>query len=574
MKSFFKKFIFILGDEKSKLKYLTALFLLSSLLDVLGIALIGPFFNKLNNSNTGITLNIASNSTKEFIACMIIFVFVFKGIVAYFVNKKILYYSYNQQGILIKKIMKSYQKCPLEKIISINTAEVINIINNFTNTFASSVLMNILSLAANLLIVIAIILFLAIQNIMIISILVALMVISTLFYDFFFKKSLKKTGVIAAQAQENIIKWVNQSLGGFKEINLLNVDKFFYEKVSKQTDDYAESNSIANALQLIPRYVIEDTVIIFVVSILIIQYRTSGNINEIMALLSMYAVSAIRLMPAVNESIRSISKMRFSLPVIDKLYDVLQNLEFEESFQSNKDSSLFKNFNEVKLLDVSYKYPETKNYALDNVSIAIQKGQSIGIIGKSGSGKTTLVNIILGLLAIQKGSLVVDEIVINDKKKMYDWRKHLAYIPQDIFLLDDSIARNIAFGINDSDYSESQILHALKVAHLYDFVNTLPNKLDTMVGERGVKLSGGQRQRIAIARAIYHDRNIIVMDEATSALDNETEKTIVDAIEGLKGDRTLIVIAHRHTTLKNCDYIYKMEDGSIVAHGKYDSICK
>jgi len=227
------------------------------------------------------------------------------------------------------------------------------------------------------------------------------------------------------------------------------------------------------------------------------------------------------------------------------------------------------NFSNICLNNVYYKYPNTTHGALENVSIKIIKGQSIGLIGQSGAGKSTLVNVILGFLEPQQGQLLADGNLIPNLRM---WLNNFAYIPQSIFLLDDTLRRNVAMGIEDKDIDEIQVWNAIKMAQLTEMIHQLPNGLDTLIGENGVRLSGGQRQRVALARAFYHERDIIIMDEATSSLDHETEKEVIHTIKRLKGNKTLIVIAHRLTTVEHCDVLFRLEAGRITAVGSYQEV--
>ncbi|MCX5884669.1 MAG: ABC transporter ATP-binding protein [Proteobacteria bacterium] len=575
MKTFYGKFLFILGNERKKIKYLLLLFLFSSMLDLFGIALIGPFLNNLFNSETGGFFSEISKGAPVYIGIMIVAAFCIKGVTAYYVAKTIVFFSYRQQGILVKKIMGAYQKYPYEHLVTVNTAEIINTINNYSALFASGVLMNILDLWANCFVALVIIGFLAYQDWIILGILVGMLALVIFIYDYFFKVRFERSGKECAQAQEQIIRGVNHAFGGLKEIRLLGVEDYFYRKVSVAVDKYANEGSISSAFQILPRYLIETVMIVFVVSVLIIYSYLGRNIQEIVYLFGIFGVAAMRLMPSSNQIIVSMSKVRFSLFVIDRLYETLLEIERFAGNQERNDAgrSKFKQFRQIVLKDVYFKYKNTEYPALKDINIVVRRGQSIGIIGESGSGKTTLVNLILGLLAPQSGEIAVDGVTIN-KNNLNEWRQLLAYIPQDIYLIDDTIARNVALGIEDAMISFARLERAMKSAQIWDFVNQLPKGIDTMVGERGIMLSGGQRQRIAIARAIYHDHDIIVMDEGTSALDDETESAVVKSIAALKGDYTLIVIAHRYTTLKNCDLIYKMSCGAVIDSGEYQVLCQ
>jgi ABC-type multidrug transport system fused ATPase/permease subunit len=315
-------------------------------------------------------------------------------------------------------------------------------------------------------------------------------------------------------------------------------------------------------------------------SISLIVYQ---NLESLLPVLGIFTVASLRMVPAITGLVKGASTLRNSTYTLDRLY-----LEFKEieSFQKeavsqfsvamntrSRENYQKKNltFRDRIVLDgVSYRYPEANEHALSDISLTLRKGESIAFIGKSGAGKTTLVDVILGLLLPQQGDIQVDDTSIY--QNLRSWQNLIAYIPQSIYLIDDTIERNIAFGVPDEAIDGEKVEKAIQAAQLQDLIAELPEGMKTSVGERGVRLSGGQRQRIGIARAIYHDRPILILDEATSALDNETENLVSEAIESLAGVKTTIAIAHRLSTIQNCDRIYLMEKGKIVKSGTYQEV--
>ncbi|MGH8001479.1 MAG: ABC transporter ATP-binding protein, partial [Brasilonema sp.] len=312
------------------------------------------------------------------------------------------------------------------------------------------------------------------------------------------------------------------------------------------------------------------------------------NPQSLISILSIFAVASIRLMPAASQLMSATGILRNSSYSLNKLYLDLKEIEEIKKIdsekyvfflhQSNLDvisrkSVQTKNLNfvnEIILNKINYCYPNAPENALKNVSLTIKKGQSIALIGKSGAGKTTLVDVLLGLLIPNNGDIRVDGVSIYDNLR--SWQNLIGYIPQSIFLMDDTVERNIAFGVPDEQIDSQKLQKAIQAAQLEELISQLPDGIKTAVGERGVRLSGGQRQRIGIARAFYHEREILILDEATSALDNETESLISDAIRSLSGTKTLIIIAHRLSTVEHCDRIYVLEDGRIVKSGSYREV--
>ena len=282
--------------------------------------------------------------------------------------------------------------------------------------------------------------------------------------------------------------------------------------------------------------------------------------------LTVFAVAAMRLMPSVGRINEHTTNMLYALPSVDLVYHDLTEIEdyIEQQNQEVKEDWTLKN--SIRVQDVTYYYPDTEEPVIDDANLTIEKGKTVAFIGSSGAGKTTMVDIILGLLVPQKGVVMADIINVHEKPKTF--HAQVGYIPQVIYLSDDTIRNNIAFGVKEEEIDEKAVLAAMEKAQLTEFVEGLPNGLDTIVGDRGVRLSGGQRQRIGIARALYHDPEILVLDEATSALDNETESAVMEAIDKLQGTKTMIIIAHRLTTIRNVDVIYEVSNGKVIEKSK------
>jgi ABC-type multidrug transport system fused ATPase/permease subunit len=293
------------------------------------------------------------------------------------------------------------------------------------------------------------------------------------------------------------------------------------------------------------------------------------SIDHILPTLGIFLAAAFRMIPSVNKIVVSTQQIRYAKPVISILYNEFKLIENTPDIkQNNIDKFQFKS--NIYLEDINLKYTGSLKNALDGVSITINKFQTIGFIGTSGSGKSTLVDVILGVIYPNKGKVYVDGVDISTN--FAGWQSHIGYVPQTIYLTDDSLRKNIAFGIPDEQIDNVAVLRAVKAAQLQEFVSTLPGKLETFVGERGVRLSGGQRQRIGIARALYHDPEVLVLDEATSALDSDTEKGFMEAIDALQGNKTIIIVAHRLTTVERCNYIYKLDEGRILQEGTPQTI--
>ena len=364
-------------------------------------------------------------------------------------------------------------------------------------------------------------------------------------------------------------KWLLQSLNGIKSIKVSNKEDYFENNYKRHAKKNSKFIAKFQTLSNLPRLLIEAFTVAGVLLIMLVLVLCGAELENLVPQLSAFIVAAMRLLPSVNRISTSINQVPFYEGGLDAIIDVLNGEKLENNTVSvvKKEDYLPTHtygvtFNEgIVFDDISFQYQHGDKAILEGADFKIAVGQSVGIIGPSGSGKTTTVDIILGLLAPTAGKVTVDGINIYDN--LSGWLSHLAYIPQSIFLMDDTIRSNVAFGIASDDISDAKVLEALNEAQLGDFIAELPNGIDTTVGEQGVRLSGGQRQRIGIARALYNNPDILFFDEATSALDNETESAIMESINHLKGKKTLVIIAHRLSTIDNCDVVYKVENGKI-----------
>jgi ABC-type multidrug transport system fused ATPase/permease subunit len=287
------------------------------------------------------------------------------------------------------------------------------------------------------------------------------------------------------------------------------------------------------------------------------------ELTSIVPTLGLFAAAAFRLMPSVSRVLASVQAVRYAMPVINTLHEELKLAAPEPAIRTTDQGRRF--YREIRLTDVAYSYPGADTPALHGLTLAIKKGESVGFIGSSGSGKSTLVDVILGLLPPSNGSVLVDGQDIQEQLRT--WQDQIGYVPQSIYLTDDTLRRNVAFGIPDEHIDDAAVQRAIRDAQLEEFVGGLPNGVESIVGERGIRLSGGQRQRIGIARALYHDPSVLVMDEATSALDATTESGVMEAVTALRGSKTILIVAHRLTTVGQCDRIYRLESGTVVAEG-------
>lgn len=377
------------------------------------------------------------------------------------------------------------------------------------------------------------------------------------------KKRLLKWGTERQVSDENSYKQLTQAFGGIKDVILLDKKQFFLKNFNFFNGNKANIVAKQNTLQLIPRMYLELLAILALSLLVSISVLQNKGIETILPVITVFVAAAFRLIPSLNKIMGTMQVFRYARPVIDLLHK-----EFS-TFAANPESTLEKpaiTFNEqINIDSISFSYPESDRFSLTNITFSVKRGESIGLIGSSGSGKSTLVDILMGILKPTEGTVLADDTNINSN--ILQWQSKIGYVPQTIFLLDDTLKANIAFGLSPEDIDEAKVWKALKLAELDIWVKSLPEVLETNVGERGVRLSGGQRQRIGIARALYNDPDVLVLDEATSSLDTTTERKIMESVNSLHGIKTLIIIAHRLSTVESCDYIYKMDSGNISEKG-------
>ncbi|MDZ4154767.1 ABC transporter ATP-binding protein, partial [Methylicorpusculum sp.] len=375
------------------------------------------------------------------------------------------------------------------------------------------------------------------------------------FFHFSRKRS-ARWGKARQHHEGKSIQHLQQGLGGAKEVKLLGREESFIAQFALHSSGSASVWERQITLQALPRLWLELLAVVSLATLVLILLWRGGPLSNMIPTIGLFAAAAFRLMPSFNRVLTALQNLRFALPVTNRLVDELSLLSHAKK-QNDKNSTRFQN--ELRLENVTYTYPDSPVQALKNLTLSIPCGASIGIIGSSGAGKSTLVDLLLGLLTPTTGDVLVDGVSIQSN--MRGWMSQIGYVPQAIYLTDDSLRNNIAFGVPTHEIDESAILKALHAAQLDDFLTSLPEGLDTLVGERGIRLSGGQRQRIGIARALYNDPPILVLDEATSALDTNTEKEVMHAVNALHGKKTILIVAHRLSTLDNCDAIIRLENG-------------
>jgi ATP-binding cassette, subfamily B, bacterial PglK len=572
-------------------------------------------------------LNCSGGYTRSCILDLFITIlFIAKGIFYFLTRIYIIKFGFDQKTILISKLLHTYLVVPYTFHLSRNTSTLIKNIILETEQFTHACLLPLLNAVANFAVMAVLLLLLAKTNIVLLSLMLG--VLLPLFVIFQrTSRYFSVWGKMLSDTHQEMIRIINHSLGGLKETRIIGCEPFFELQMAEQSRLHSKAATFYYSADLLPRVSIETALIVFLVLFISIsQLRASDGMEDLVSILGVFAIGSMRLIPSITQFFQALAQMRGSSHAVDVLYLDLKEIEYSQKDQVMPVRLLARSFepsnahvefvqakhadvdlyrpsmpspaksnsrqpdrlanaqfmpamgstnrtsftHQVELIDVRYAYPGTSSLSINGISLTLRKGQSIAFIGKSGAGKTTLVDIILGLLQPNSGDIRLDGASIYENLRA--WQNLIGYIPQSISLLDDTVERNIAFGIPDQSIDPVRLERAIQAAQLEDLMTQLPEGIKTSVGERGVRLSGGQRQRLGIARALYFEREILVLDEATSALDNETESLVTEAIRSLAKHKTMIIIAHRLSTVQHCDQIYMLEKGEIVKAGSYQEV--
>lgn len=579
-----KKIIYILPKGDSfKFFILLLLMLFAALLEVAGIGMIPAFVAivadpervmEIEWLEPVLTMLEISNSQDLLIwgSITLVGIFIIKSLYIIAFNYFESRFIYRRRYTISHRMMRAYMHAPYIFHLRRNTAELLRNIAQEINVFISTVVTNLLKMTREAVMAFAILVFLFVMEPLISLLVISLSGIGAGTFILMNKKKMKEYGQEEQERRSEMIKALNQGLGGIKDARVLNREEEFIEKFRIEALKSTRLKAYIRFIQQVPRPVVETTAVVGMLLVSVLLLWQDRPMSAIIPTLTLFAMATVRLMPSVQQIVSMYTNVRYNMVTLNPLYDDLKlleehNTQFVKDRESKEHVKLDKN---IEINNVSYRYPESKEQALNRVSITIPKGKAVAFVGASGAGKTTIVDLILGLLKPDEGQILIDGMDI--RKNLSAWQKNIGYIPQMIYLADETLRANIAFGLPEDEIDDGKVMQAVRLAQLENMINRLPDGLDTVVGEHGTRLSGGQRQRIGIARALYHDPKVLVMDEATSSLDNVTEKQITKAIESLKGDHTLIMIAHRLTTVKNCDKLYFIEDGEIIQEGTYSDL--
>lgn len=569
--------------DKMKLIGLAMLMIVGSILELLAVAVFNPFIEVLMQTSSIeddsflklLFAHIHLNGIEQYLvvlSALIAVIYLVKNIYLSFLQNTILSFSYTTRMNLATRLLTTYMNEPYTFHLSKNIAEMQRCLQSDTSQFMS-LINSCLQLTVEMVTCLALAAYLFHTSH---SITVVIGVLLLLCIGLFFMISKKVSSRLGRQNERynaKLFQWINQSLGGIKELKILQREEYFIDSYKTNYKKLIWGARVNELIAALPKYIVETVAMVGLVFAIIIKLLFGhGALETFIPQIAVFAVAAFRLLPSVGRVNAYINSIMYNKASLDMIYDDLKEIDFEPvqeaEWQGRKENWIFTKG--VIVEHVTYHYPDSDVEVLHDISMKIPKGKTVALIGPSGAGKTTLADIILGLLPPTAGVVRMDQ--HNIYENLRSWREKLGYIPQSIYLSDDTVRNNIAFGIYQEQIDDNAIWKALEKAQLKEFVQGLENGLDTYVGDRGVRLSGGQRQRIGIARALYHDPEILVLDEATSALDSSTEQAVMESIESLQGLKTMIIIAHRLTTIKNADLVYEVSGGNVILRNKEDVI--
>ncbi|WP_026514494.1 ABC transporter ATP-binding protein [Butyrivibrio sp. LB2008] len=579
--SLFSKLRYIFDrKQKGQLVVLAVLILIGGIFETFSVSMMIPVMTGILDPNAMqdviekysalkrivkfFNLGVDAEFAKKLAVAMIILFFV-KNVYQIFLIHRQNTFITRARNDMISRVMREFLNRPYEDYLGADIPTVFRITDSdIPRTF--TLMLSLLSLATELIVSIGLGAVILIMQPMMTIICVIVFILLTLFNSKLLKPRLNKIGKENQETQSRIAKWRLQAIYGLKDVKVLNRQDFFirnYYESGKVGADLARDYAVMNN---IPRILIETIFVTVILVYVLFSMLTSGNTKDVLAQLTAIGLAAVRIMPAVNRINTYLAEIAYNQYSLDFVYNNLtDSMKTDKAMRAERAAIAGPELHlekEIEIKDITFAYPDAETNIFTGANMVVPKGKSVGIIGPSGAGKSTVVDIILGLLHVQSGEILCDGSNIFSN---YDsWLAQIGYIPQTIYMVDESIRENIAFGIDADKIDEDRIWEVMEEAQLADFVKSLPEGLDTKIGDRGVRLSGGQRQRIGIARALYHNPEILVFDEATSALDNETEAAVMEAVNSFHGKKTMIIIAHRLNTIENCDIIYEVKDEKIT----------
>ena len=583
MLTIFKKMNLLLdGKQKRTMVLLVIMMIVGAGLQVAGVGMIVPVVSMVMDADAiagdgmvhDLYVLLGVESAKTFtviIMSALVGIFIIKNLFLYFQQKFMFSFEYTNQFRTSERMMKNYLRRGYEFYLNADTAVVQRSITSDVNNMYALILA-VLQLISDGIIFLFLVVYCLAQDVAMTLLLASVMMILLWVIKKVLKPILKKAGEDNQNYYSGLFKWISQTVQGIKEVKIAGKEQYFVSEYIKCGEGYVNAVQRYNLYNNIPKLFIETICVACMIGYMLIMLLTGVDSDHMMQTLTAFAAAALVLLPCVNRINNQINGITYFEPFFMGVSDHLQ----EDISGVNTDMTAWGVAAEklpvhksIKMEDITYSYPNSDKLIFDHASLEIPVGAAVGIVGTSGAGKTTVVDILLGLLETKTGTIYADGVDVKTQYRA--WLKNVGYIPQMIFMLDDTIRHNVAFGVPDEEIDENRLWEVLKEAQLDEFIKTLPEGLDTGIGERGIRLSGGQRQRIGIARALYEDPEVLILDEATSALDNDTEAAIMESINRLQGKKTLIIIAHRLQTIEKCDMVYRVEGGKALLEKKREN---
>lgn len=567
-------------SKKRQLLILGGLLLIGMVLEMLGLGVLIPAIGVMLSDNIAVEypilkplINSLGNPTQTQLIiagmCVLILVYVVKALFLVYLNWRQSKFSALLSAQLSEDLFYGYLQKPYAFHLQNNSAQLIRNITSEVNFF-SSITHSVIALTIEVSIILSLtVVLFAIEPVGAIVV-TFFFAVSAYLFQLLTRAKIVKWGELRQIHDGKVNQHLLQGLGGVKDVKLMGREDYFLEKFNESNLWKAKLSTRQFTLQQVPRLYLELLAVIGLVGLIVVMVLQHKPINALIATLGIFVAAAFRMIPSINRIMIAFQSIRFAQPVVEVLYNEFKSIHEDVELAKVITPNVLPFSNDIYSNNLVFNYYGSKANALNGITFTIRIGESIGLVGPSGSGKSTFVDLLLGLLRPAKGNIFVDGVDIHGDIRT--WQDQIGYVPQSIYLMDDTLRKNIAFGVPDKMINEDAVLRAIKSAQLDDYVQNLPEGLETFVGERGIRLSGGQRQRIGIARALYRDPAILVLDEATSSLDTDTENKLMEAVDALKGNKTLIIIAHRLSTVQNCDRIFKFERGRIVKEGTPENI--
>jgi len=585
LRPYLGKVLFLVGSGRRKLVLLLPLYLIASAADLVGIGLLVALVSALTGSDTLLAIircvpvlsRFAESSTADtltvMLACLVLFVYAVKTAIAIFVTRLTLKISFNYGAGLRLFLMGVYQRQSYAAFMLRNSSEYIYNVQTLAGQFVTYTVQPMLRLFGDGFLALLIIGYLAVKDPFVLAILLTLISVAGLLYDRAYRRKMAVFGSQENNLSASMIKSITEGLNAYRESHIFGALGFFHRAVAGAAFKLAELRIRSHLITASSRYVLEFVVVISVACVIIASVVLDRDRSALLSTLALFLVASTRLVPATNQIVTNIGKMRYGRHSVDALYADIAgagymsaDLDQQKNEQDNGGNvqGIKPSFRRMELSEVGFRYAPDAPWVLDSVSLSIEQHDIVGIVGSSGSGKSTMIALMLGLLSPQRGGVRLDDADLADPGNVKAWHRKVAYLPQEVLLIDDTLARNVALGVDTAKIDREKLARALAKARLTELVEKMPEGADTSVGEKGLWVSGGQRQRIALARAFYFNAEVLIMDESTSSLDSEIAEEIINELRLLKGKVTIVLISHQEALVRMCNKVFQLTDGRIV----------